>query len=539
MAGAGENASYDLVLRGGIVYDGSGAPPIAADLAMTGDAIAAVGSVGDARGRVDIDVAGLAVAPGFINMLSWAAEPLLADGRSQSDIRQGVTLEVFGEGVSLGPLSETMKLEQRERQGDITYDVTWTTLAEGLEHLVGRGVSCNVGSFVGATTLRIHEVGHADRPPSADELHRMRALAHEAMKAGAFGVGSSLIYAPACYAGTDELIALAEVAAEHGGMYVSHIRNEGQRLIEALDEFLSISDRSGAPAEIWHFKAAAPANWQKFDTAIARIDAARAKGMRITADMYTYAASSTGLDATMPGWVQEGGHRAWVDRLKDPGVRTRLRHEMSAGQAGNEFLNAERILLVGFRNPTLRHLTGRSLADVAAMRGTSPEDTIMDLVVEDDSRVGSVFFTMSEDNLRKAIERPWVSFCSDSGSLAPEGVFLNSGTHPRAYGSFARLFAKYVRDERTIPLTEAVRRLTGLPAHTLGLDRRGRLVPGYYADVVVFDPDTIQDHATYERPHQYATGVAHVFVNGTHVLRDGEHTGATPGRVVKGPGARR
>ncbi|HLZ27661.1 MAG TPA: D-aminoacylase [Chloroflexota bacterium] len=530
--------THDLVIRGGTIYDGSGAAPVAGDVAIDGDTLAAFGPRVDGRGRTEIDATGLAVAPGFINMLSWAAEPLIADGRSQSDIRQGVTLEVFGEGVSLGPLSESMKHTQRERQSDITYDITWTTLDEGLEYLVRRGVACNVGSFVGATSLRVHEVGYADRRPSTEELTRMRALAAQAMEDGAFGIGSSLIYAPACFAATDELIALAEVAAMYGGMYISHIRNEGERLLEAIDEFVGICRQSGAPGEIWHFKASAPRNWHKFDAAIERVNAARAEGVRITADMYTYHASSTGLDATMPGWVQEGGHQAWVERLKDPAVRGRLRHEMAGDHTGNEFVSAERILLVSFRNEALRHLTGKSLAEVAAMRGTSPEDTIMDLVVEDDSRVGSVFFTMSEDNVRTAVGLPWVSFCSDSGSLAPEGVFLNSGTHPRAYGSFARLLAKYVRDERVIPLEEAVRRLTSFPAETLGIRRRGRLAPGNYADVVVFDPTTIQDHATFERPHQYATGVEHVLVNGVPVLRDGEHTGATPGRVVRGPGYR-
>jgi N-acyl-D-amino-acid deacylase len=534
-----EEASYDLLIRNGTIYDGTGRPPFVGDVAIGGDEIAGIGSLGTARARADIDATGLAVAPGFINMLSWAAEPLIADGRSQSDIRQGVTLEVFGEGVSLGPLSESMKETQRERQSDITYDITWTTLDEGLEYLAQKGISCNVGSFVGATTLRVHEVGHENRRPGADELDRMRALAGQAMQDGAFGVGSSLIYAPACFAETDELIALAEVAAAHGGMYISHIRNEGARLLEAIDEFVSICRQSGAPGEIWHFKASAPGNWHKFDAAIERVNAARAEGLRITADMYTYHASSTGLDATMPGWVQEGGHQAWVERLKDPAVRTRLSHEMTGAADYNEFVSAERILLVSFRNEALKHLTGRSLADVAAMRGTSPEATIMDLIVEDDSRVGSVFFTMSEDNVRKAVGVPWVSFCSDSGSLAPEGVFLKSGTHPRAYGSFARLLAKYVRDERAIPLEEAIRRLTSFPAQTLGLERRGRLMRGHYADVVVFDPNTIQDHATFDLPHQYATGMAHVLVNGEQVVRDGEHTGATPGRVVRGPGYRR
>ena len=530
------DAEYDILIRGGSIYDGSGVAPVVGDVAIIGDSIRAVGPTPSGRGRTEIDAAGLAVAPGFINMLSWAAESLIADGRSQSDIRQGVTLELFGEGSSLGPLNERMKKHQRERQGDIKYDITWTTLDEGLQYLASKGVSCNVASLVGATTLREHELGFDDRPPTDDELGRMRELLRQAMQEGAFGVGSSLIYAPACFAETPELVALAEVAGAYGGMYVSHIRNEGNRLLEAVDELVDISRRSGAPAEIWHFKASGPSNWPKLEAAIERVEAARAQGLRITADMYTYHASSTGLDATMPGWVQEGGHAAWVERLKDAAVRARLRRELStASTTGlNEFLSAEKILLVGFRNEALRPLTGKTLAEVAALRGTSVEDTIMDLIVEDDSRVQCVFFTMSEDNVRRAVGLPWMSFCSDAGSLAPEGVFLNTSTHPRAYGSFARLLANYVREEGVVSLAEAVRRLTSLPADNLGLDRRGRLAAGSYADVVVFDPTTIRDHATFERPHQYATGVQHVLVNGQHVLRNGEHTGALAGRVVRG-----
>ena len=522
---------FDVVIHNGTLYDGSGKTPETGDVAINRDAIAAVGpNLG--RGRVEVDAHGLAVAPGFINMLSWAVDTLVADGRSQSDIRQGVTLEVFGEGVSLGPLNAAMRHEVMERQSeDVRYDVTWTTLGEGLRWLVDRGISCNIASFIGAATLRIHEVGHADRPPTAEELERMRGLTRQAMTEGALGIGSSLIYAPALYATTDELVAISQAAAEQGGMYISHIRNEGDRLLEAIDELVEISRRSGAPAEIWHFKASGPANWGKQAEAIRRVEAARTAGLRVTADMYTYAASSTGLDATMPGWVQEGGHRAWVERLRDPAVRARLRTELA--RHDNEFLEAERILLVGFRNPRLRELTGQTLAEVAASRATSVEDTIMDLIVEDDSRVQCVFFTMSEDNVREAVALPWMSFCSDSGSLAPEGVFLNTSTHPRAYGSFARLLAKYVRTEHVIALEEAVRRLTSLPATNLGLARRGRLERGYFADVVVFDPSTIQDNATFEQPHQYATGVQHVFVNGQQVLRDGEHTGALPGRVVR------
>jgi N-acyl-D-aspartate/D-glutamate deacylase len=525
---------FDVVLRGGTLYDGSGGEPIVADVAMLGDQIAAVGpELG--RGVNEIDARGLAVAPGFINMLSWAAEPLIADGRSQSDIRQGVTLEVFGEGVSLGPLNPTMKAELRERQTDVTYDVEWTTLDEGLRWLVGRGVACNVASFVGAATLRIHELDHADRPPSAEEVQRMQALLDQAMRDGALGVGSSLIYAPALYADTDEMVALADVAARHGGMYISHIRNEGNRLLEAIDELIEIARRSGAPAEIWHFKAAGQSNWPKLSSAIERVEVARATGLAITADMYAYHASSTGLDATMPGWVQEGGHAAWVARLRESSVRDRLRQEIStsAAHGENEFVSAEKILLVGFRNPALRELTGKTLAEVAAMRGTSVEDTIMDLVVKDDSRVQSVFFTMSEDNVQLAMQLPWMSFCSDAGSMAPEGVFLNSSTHPRAYGNFARILGQYVRDLRVVSLPDAIRRLTAFPASVLGLSRRGSLAPGFYADAVVFDPARIQDHATFEHPHQYSTGMEYVFVNGQKVLDRGEHTGALPGQVVR------
>lgn len=530
-----------MVIRGGTIYDGGGGPPFVGDVAIVGDSVAAVDEHIETQGRTELAARGLAVAPGFINMLSWATDSLIADGRSQSDIRQGVTLEIFGEGQSLGPLNEDMKRVRRDRQGDIKYEIDWTSLDEGLESLVRRGIACNVASFVGATSLRIHEVGYADRPPSSAELDRMRGLTREAMQDGALGVGSSLIYAPACFAGTDELVAMAEVAAEYGGMYISHIRNEANQLLEAIDELVDISRRSGAPAEIWHFKASGRANWHKLDAAIARIESARAAGMRISADMYPYHASSTGLDATMPGWVQEGGHRAWVERLRDPSVRARLRGELTtAARSGeNEFLSADQILLVGFRNDALKPLTGKTLADVAKMRGASVEDTLMDLVIEDDSRVQSVFFTMSEDNVRKAVALPWVGFCSDSGSLAPEGVFLESGTHPRAYGSFARVLARYVRDEGVVQLAEAVRRLSAFPAENLGLERRGRLTPGYYADVVVFDPATIQDHATFERPHQYATGMRDVFVNGVQVLEGGEPTDARPGKVVRGQGYRR
>jgi N-acyl-D-amino-acid deacylase len=492
---------------------------------------------------VEVDATNLAVAPGFINMLSWANESLIHDPRSQSDIRQGVTLEVMGEGESMGPLNDSMKKLFKELQGDIKYDITWTTLGEYLDHLERKGIATNVASFVGATTVRIHELGYVNRPPTSDELNRMRALVRRAMEEGALGVGSSLIYAPAFYARTEELIALSQEAGKYGGMYISHIRSEGNRLLEAVDELIRIAREANVPAEIYHLKAAGQQNWPKMDQVITKVEAARQGGLKITADMYTYPAGATGLDAAMPPWVQEGGLREWIRRLKDPAIRARVKREMTTPTNEWESLylaagSPEKVLLVAFKQDSLKPLTGRSLAEVARMRGKSPEDTAMDLVIEDDSRVGTVYFLMSEENIRKQIALPWVSFDSDAESLAPEGVFLKSNPHPRAYGTFARLLGKYVRDEKIIPLEEAIRRLTFLPATNLKLQKRGALDVGHYADIVVFDPKTIQDHATFEKPHQYSTGVKHVFVNGVQVLRDGEHTNATPGRVVRGPGYR-
>lgn len=533
--------SYDLILRHGTIYDGSGQPPVQGDVAVKGDKIAAVGRLGEATAKRELNIKGLAIAPGFINVLSWANESLIEDGRSQSNIRQGVTLEILGEGESMGPLNSTMRQEMRDAQGDIKYDVTWTTLGEYLDHLVQRGVACNVASFLGATTVRIHELGYENRPPTRAELRRMRRLVRDAMEEGALGIASSLIYAPAFYAQTDELIALCKVVAEYNGIYISHLRSEGNTFLEALDELLRISREARLPAQIYHLKAAGQANWHKMDAAIRKIEAARASGLKITADMYTYTAGATGLDAAMPPWVQEGGYQQWAERLKDPDLRRRVLKEMATPTDEWESLylmagSADKVLLVGFKSEKLKHLTGKSLAEVAKLRGQSPEDAAIDLVIEDGSRVNAVYFLMSEDNVRKQIQLPWVSFNSDSASLAAEGVFLKSNPHPRAYGNFARLLGKYVREEKLIPLEEAVRRLTTFPAETLKLDRRGALKPGYFADLVVFDPATIQDHATYEQPHQYATGVAHVFVNGVQVLADGEHTGAKPGQVVRGPG---
>jgi len=533
--------TYDLILRNGTVYDGTGAAPFAGDVAIRNDTIAAVGKLGEARGRRELDVTGLAVAPGFINMLSWATESLLHDGRSQGDIRQAVTLEVMGEAESMGPLNAQMKKDFVAQQGDIRYDVNWTTLGGYLEHLEKRGVSCNIASFVGGTTVRVHELGYTDRAPTPDELQRMTRLVEQAMEEGAVGVSSALIYAPGFYAKTDELIALARAAGKHGGLYISHLRSEGNQFLEALDELLTIAREANVAAQVYHLKAAGSNNWAKLDAAIGKIEAARASGQRITADMYPYTAGATGLDAAMPPWVQEGGNQEWFKRLQDPAIRERVKREMvtPTDQWESLYLAAgspERVLLVGFKNPRLKPLTGKTLAEIAKLRGKSPEETAMDLVIEDGSRVTTVYFMMSEENVRKQLRLPWVSFDSDAPSMAPEGAFLKANPHPRAYGTFARVLGKYVRDEKILTLPDAIRRLTSFPADTLKLDRRGRLQSGYFADVVVFDPDKIQDHATFEQPHQYSTGVAQVFVNGVQVLKDGEHTGAKPGRFVRGPG---
>ena len=533
-------APYDVLILDGTIYDGRGGSPFAADVAIRGTRIVALGDFAGASATTVIDAAGLAVAPGFINMLSWAPESLLIDGRSQGDIRQGVTLEVFGEGNSFGPVNETMKRQMRARQVDYEYEIPWNTLGEYLEHLERKGVSPNVASFVGATTIRVHQLGYADRRPNDVELTAMRDLVREAMEEGALGIGSSLIYAPAFYARTDELIALAKVVAEYDGMYISHMRSEGNRLLESLDELIQIAREAGVAAEIYHLKMSGQENWGKFDAVVASVEAARAEGLAITADMYTYPAGSTGLDAAMPPWVQEGGYSAWAERLRDPAIRARVIAEMTARSDDWENLlrqaGAEGALLVNFRNPELRKYIGQTLADVAAERGTSPQETALDLVIEDGSRVGVVYFLMSEENVARGIALPWVSFGSDAGSFATEGVFLKQSTHPRAYGNFARVIGKYVRTEKIISLAEAVRKLSGLPAANLKLRERGLLLEGFYADVVVFDPAAVQDHATFDDPHRYATGVQFVLVNGELVLRDGEHTGALPGRVVRGPG---
>jgi N-acyl-D-amino-acid deacylase len=535
---------YDTILRGGTIYDGSGAAPFAGDVAIRGDRIVAVSLHVAGRGRREIDASGLAVAPGFVNMLSWANESLIADGRGESDLLQGVTLEVMGEGDSMGPWTEEMKRREAARQADIRYPISWTGLGSYLTFLERKGVSPNVASFVGATTVRVHELGEGDVDPDPEQLRRMRALVREAMNEGAMGVGSSLIYAPATFAETAELTALAREAGGCGGLYISHIRDEGPKLLEAIDELIAISARSGAPAEIYHLKEAGRENWGKIGAVVARIEAARAQGRRITADMYTYVASATGLDAAIPTWAQAGGVEAWIARMKDPTVRARLLAEMRAPGQKSEDTNLvvkepEKVLLLAFRNPALKPLTGKTLAEVARMRGKSAEETAIDLVIEDGTRVGVAYFVMNEDNVRRQIALPWVSFGSDEAAQAPEGVFLKSSAHPRAYGNFARLLGRYVRDEKLITLQEAVRRLAALPARNLGIRDRGMLRAGYFADIAIFDPAAIRDNATFERPQQFATGMREVFVNGVEVVRGGAHTGATPGRFVKGPGWKR
>jgi len=539
-----QQQKFDIIIRGGTVYDGSGKPGIIADVGINADTIALIGDLSKAQATKEIDAQGLAVAPGFINMLSWAVESLIMDGNSQADIRQGVTLEVFGEGNSMGPINKVMKqdaLDAMRRDPDIKYEIDWTTLGEYLESLERRGVSPNIASFVGATSVRVHELGYANRLPSEEEMQRMKALVKQAMEEGAMGVGSSLIYAPANYSSTEELIELCKVAGEYGGMYITHMRSEGNNIFAAVDETIRIAREAKLPAEIYHLKMAGHENWNKLDAVLAKIDAAGKEGLKITADMYTYTAGATGLDASMPPWVQEGGIKEWIKRLQDPKIRKKALEEMQKPSDKWENLllmagSPDRVLLLGFANDSLKRFTGKTLAEVSKIYGKSPEETAMDLVITDSTRVGTAYFMMSEENIKRQIALPYVSFGSDAASPSTEGVFLKSSTHPRAYGNVARLLGKYVRDEKVIPMEEAIRKLTSLPAGNLKITRRGSLSPGYYADLAIFDPAKIQDHATFEKPHQYSTGMVHVFVNGKQVLENGEHTGARPGRVVRGPG---
>ena len=534
-------AEVDVLIQNGTLYDGTGAPPYQGTVALKDDKIFYIGPPKFFTAKKIINATDKAVSPGFINMLSWGVETLIEEGKSQSDISQGVTLEVFGEGMSWGPLNEELKAYMKKNQGDIKYDINWTTLGEYLQFLEDKGVSTNIASFIGATTLRINAVGYNDSKPNESELALMKNLVHQGMKEGAMGIGSSLIYAPAFYSSTEELIALCKVAAEYDGLYISHMRSEGNKLLESVDELLTIADQSGIRAEIYHLKQSGKKNWHKLDQVIQKIDSARAKGLEITTDMYTYIAGATGLDASMPPWVQEGGLDQWIARLKDPAIRKKVIKEMKADTDQWENLmraaeSSDKLILVGFKNDSLKYLTGKTLTEVAKMRGKSPEETAIDLVIQDGSRVGTVYFLMTEENIKKQIKLPYMSFGSDAGTMSPEGVFSKSSTHPRAFGNFARLLGKYVREENVISLEEAIYKLTGLPASNLKIQKRGQLKNGYFADVVVFDPKEISDHATFENPMQYATGVEHVWVNGTHVLENGNHTGAYGGRFVKGPG---
>jgi N-acyl-D-amino-acid deacylase len=535
------SSQFDVVIRNGTIYDGSGGEGQHIDLAIRGDRIAGIGDFKNAEAKIAIDANGLAVAPGFINMLSWSTESLIQDGRSQSEIRQGVTTEIMGEGESMGPVNDRVREHMLRSQSDIKYDIKWNTLAEYLQYLEKRGISCNVASFIGATTIRANIIGFGDKPPSPKQMEQMCELVRKEMEAGALGIGTSLIYPPAFYAKTEELIELCKVAAKYQGKYISHMRSEGNQLFEAFDELLRIAREAGIPAEVYHIKASGRQNWDKVGNLLSRIESAQKEGLNIRANMYAYTAAGTGLDACLPPWTEDGGYPALFKRLRDPETRKRIAAEVKidSDKWENLYLAAgspDKILLVGFKSEKLKPLTGKTLAEVAKGRGKDPIETIMDLIAEDESRIGTVYFIMSEENVKKELAKPWISFGSDEASQAPEGVFLKSNPHPRAYGNFARVLGKYVRDEKVITLPEAIRRLSAQPATNLGLDHRGFLKEGMFADVVVFDPATIADRATFDKPHQYSVGVKHVFVNGTQVIKDGEHTGAKPGRALWGPG---
>ncbi|MDP9097372.1 MAG: D-aminoacylase [Verrucomicrobiota bacterium] len=532
---------FDVIIKGGTVYDGTGDKPRVIDVAIRGDRIAGLGTFSADQAKTVIDAKSLAVAPGFINMLSWSTESLIEDGRSQSEIREGVTTEIMGEGYSMGPVNDRMKERMRSQQGDIKYEIKWNTLAEYLRYLEQHGISCNVASFVGGTTIREFVIGLEDKPPTPEQLEQMRQLVRQEMEAGALGIGTSLIYPPAFYAKTEELIELCKVAAKYQGKYISHMRSEGNQLLQAIDELLRISKEAGIPAEIYHIKAAGQPNWGKADAMLAKIEDARKAGLKITADMYTYTAAGTGLDACLPPWTEDGGYPALFKRLRDPATREKIAAEVRtpSDKWENLYLAAgspEKILLNGFKSEKLKPLTGKSLAEIAKMRGKDPVETVMDLIAEDESRIDCIYFLMSEENVKKEIAKPWVSFGSDEASQAPEGNFLKSNCHPRAYGNFTRVLGKYSREEKILTLEEAIRKLSGLPATNLGLDHRGFVQEGMFADVVVFDPATVGDRATFDKPHQYSVGMKHVFVNGAQVLKDGEHTGAKSGKAIWGPG---
>ena len=536
-----EDEKYDTIIRNGMIYDGNGREPFKGDIGIKNDTIAFIGDLSKATAKNEIDAKGNAVAPGFINMLSWATESLIEDGRSQSDIKQGVTLEVMGEGWSMGPLSAAMKEREQKSQGDIKYKIEWNTLGEYLNFLEKKGVSCNVASFVGATTIRMNVIGEDNRDPTPAELDTMRGLVKAAMEEGAMGVGTSLIYPPAFFAKTNELVELCKIASSYGGSYISHMRSEGEKLHEAIEELITIAKEAKIHAEVYHLKAAGKDNWDKMDSVIKRIERAQREGQNVTADMYTYIAGGTGLTATMPPTLQDGGFGKLRERLQDPAIRKQLITEMNTKTDKWENFyygvgTPENIMVVGFKQDSLKKYTGSTLAQMAKLFGKSPEETAMDLIIKDSTRVECIYFLMNENNVKKQLAIPWVSFGSDEGSYTNEGVFIKSNAHPRAYGNFSRVIGKYVRDEKLITLQEAIRKLAKLPATNLKIQKRGELKAGNFADIVIFDPAKVKDNATFEKPHQYAEGMLHVFVNGIQVLKDGEHTGAKPGRFVKGPG---
>ncbi|CAN5283451.1 amidohydrolase family protein [soil metagenome] len=541
ISGCKTQPAYDQIIRNGMIYDGRGGLPYKADVGIKGDTIAFIGNLSGAAAKQETDAHGMAVAPGFINMLSWATVSLIADGRSQSDIRQGVTLEVMGEGTSMGPLNPKMKADMGKDQGDIHFKVEWNTLGEYLNYLEKRGISCNVASFIGAGTVRTNVIGEDNRPPTPAELLRMRGLVKQAMQEGAMGVGSSLIYPPDFFAKTDELIAICKEASAYGGSYISHMRSEGNRVNEALAELITIAKEAKVHAEVYHMKAAGKANWPKLDSMIRQIEAARKQGVNVTADMYTYTAGATGLTAAFPPSLQDGGFGKLWQRLHDPAIRKQMAKAMNTSATDWENLyygagSPDKVILLAFKQDSLKKFTGKTLAQVAKIRKRSAEETAMDLIVQDSTRIEVAYFLMNDANVKKQVALPWVSFGSDEGSFSNEGVFLKSNPHPRAYGNFIRVIGKYARDEKAITLQDAVRKLAYLPANNLKLKKRGALLKGYYADVVIFDPQQVQDHATYENPHQYASGISDVFVNGVQVLREGQHTNAKPGRFIKGPG---
>jgi len=536
-----QQEKYDTIIRNGMIYDGNGGEPFKGDIGIRNDTIAFIGDLSKASAKNEIDAKGNAVAPGFINMLSWATETLIEDGRSQSDIKQGVTLEIMGEGGSMGPWSASMKEREQKSQGDIKYKIEWNTLGEYLNFLEKKGVSCNVASFIGATTVRDYVIGEDNRDPTPAELDSMRMLVRQAMEEGALGVGSSLIYPPAFFAKTEELIELCKEASKYGGSYISHIRSEGNRFYEAVEELIRIAKEANVHGEIYHLKAAGKDNWNKLDSVIRRIERARNEGIDVDANMYTYIAGATGMTAAFPPSLQDGGFGKLRERLMDPKIRAEMKKAMNTNATDWENLyygagNADNVLLLSFKQDSLKKFTGKTLAEVAKIRGTTPEETAMDLIIQDSTRVGVAYFLMNEENVKKQVAIPWVSFGSDEGSYTNEGVFLKSNAHPRAYGNFVRVLGKYSRDEKLISLQEAIRKLAKLPATNLKIKNRGELKAGNYADIVIFDPAKVKDIATFDKPHQYAEGMIHVFVNGVQVLKDGEHTGAKPGRFVKGPG---